>query len=607
MRYASVCSGVEAASLAWMPLGWEPVWFSEIEPFPCEVLKQRFPGVQNLGDMTKIDGEKYAGTVDLLVGGTPCQGFSVAGKQGGLGDPRSALCLAYCRLLGTMRPRWFVWENVPGVFSTNGGEDFKAFLRKIDEIGYSCAWRVLDAQYVRVDGYPRAVPQRRRRVFVVGYLGEWRYPAEVLFEPGCLFRDSPPRREAGTGVARSVTASTGGASGKEQQHTFVGVGGKPLNALGVDGYNGAISGSVSATVDTRCKNVNGPTLVYVSDVADCLQTTCNDYSRADGFNMIGQGQPIAFRWAASPSQGLSVGVDYCHTLMANRNGEPAVCYENHAQDSRIREIDCAPVLSAKAGTGGGNLPLVASFMVGQGSRAGGIAFSESAAPTLKAAMSGNGIGAQEDLAYTQNATGVMGVAYNVKEEGEFQDGNAAKINAGKVLLLLRKEIGKDTFRKWASGRLIRISEKEILQSNLHVKGFRQKTCQGQSAMDDSTLPCEEVTSENALLYLWSDFQSRYSSYRRELAQQFLDELDVCLQKLSLETPQKFKPIVRRLLPIETERLMGFPDNWTRIPWRGKQAEECPDSPRYKACGNSMCVNVMRWIGMRIENVERKMR
>ena len=441
MRYASVCSGVEAASLAWMPLGWEPVWFSEIEPFPCEVLKQRFPGVQNLGDMTKIDGEKYRGTVDLLVGGTPCQGFSVAGKQGGLDDPRSALCLSYCRILKDMRPRWFVWENVPGVFSANGGEDFKAFLRKIDEIGYSCAWRVLDAQYIRVDGYPRAVPQRRRRVFVVGYLGEWRYPAEVLFEPGCLHRDSPPRREAGTGVARSVTASTGGASGKEQQHTFVGAGGKPLNALGIDGYNGAISGSVSATVDTRCKNVNGPTLVYVSDVADCLQTTCNDYSRADGFNMIGQGQPIAFRWAASPSQGLSVGVDYCHTLMANRNGEPAVCYENHAQDSRIKEIDCSPVLSAKAGTGGSNLPLVASFMSGSN------------------------------------------------------------------------------------------QVPDVLQS----------------------------------------------------------------------------ATVRRLTPRECERLMGFPDDWTRIPWRGKPAEECPDSPRYKACGNSMCVNVMRWIGMRIENVERKMR
>lgn len=436
MRYASVCSGVEAASLAWMPLGWEPVWFSEIEPFPCAVLKERFPGVQNLGDMTKIDGEKYAGTVDLLVGGTPCQGFSVAGKQGGLDDPRSALCLAYCRLLGTMRPRWFVWENVPGVFSANRGEDLKALLRKIDEIGYSCAWRVLDAQYVRVDGYPRALPQRRRRVFVVGYLGEWQYPASVLFEPGCLFRDSPPRREAGTGVARSVTASTGGASGKEQQHTFVGVGGKPLNALGVDGYNGAISGSVSATVDTRCKNANRPTLVMAHGQANAeISEAVSPALPCD------HEAPIAFRWAASPSQGLSVGVDYCHTLMANRNGEPAICYENHAQDSRIREIDCAPVLSAKAGTGGNNLPLVASFMSGSN------------------------------------------------------------------------------------------QVPDVLQS----------------------------------------------------------------------------ATVRRLLPVETERLMGFPDDWTRIPWRGKPAEECPDSPRYKACGNSMCVNVMRWIGMRIENVERKMR
>lgn len=551
MRYASVCSGVEAASLAWMPLGWEPVWFSEIEPFPCEVLKQRFPGVQNLGDMTKIDGEKYAGTVDLLVGGTPCQGFSVAGKQGGLGDPRSALCLAYCRLLGTMRPRWFVWENVPGVFSTNGGEDFKAFLCAIDEIGYSVAWRVLDAQYVRVDGYPRAVPQRRRRVFVVGYLGEWQYPAEVLFEPGCLHRDTPPRREAGTGIARSVTASTGGASGKEQQHTFVGAGGKPLNAICM--AHGQSNAEISEAVS--------PAL------------TCDHEA------------PIAFRWAASPSQGLSVGVDYCHTLMANRNGEPAVCQYGKIAGTLVARHDSSPCPDR-----GMNVIASAENVIGR-----------------QAGNGGNGIGAQEDLAYTQNATGVMGVAYNVKEEGEFQDGNAAKINAGKVLLLLRKEIGKDTFRKWASGRLIRISEKEILQSNLHVKGFRQKTCQGQSAMDDSTLPCEEVTSENALLYLWSDFQSRYSSYRRELAQQFLDELDVCLQKLSLETPQKFKPIVRRLLPIETERLMGFPDDWTRIPWRGKPAERCPDSPRYKACGNSMCVNVMRWIGMRIENVERKMK
>ena len=577
----------------------------------------------NLGDMTEIEGEKYHGTVDLLVGGTPCQGFSVAGKQGGLNDPRSALCLAYCRLLETMRPRWFVWENVPGVFSTNQGDDFRAFLGKIDEIGYSVAWRVLDAQYVRVDGYARAVPQRRRRVFVVGYLGDWRYPAAVLFEPGCLPGNTPPRRIKGAGVARSLTASTGGASGKEQQNTFISGDGRLLNALGVDGYNGAISGQVSATVDINCKNVNGPTLVMAngqanSEVSEAFSPalTCDHESPivCAGFSG-GQGEKaggIGYREEVSPtiraSESGSNQVpdilcqygDVSGTLTSRYDSSPcadrgmSIVYENHAQDSRVKPCgECSPQINAKAGTGGGNLPIVQEVA---------IAIAENTIGR-KENNGGNGTGAQVELAYTQNATGVMGVCNTT--QGENQNADAEKARVVKILRLLRDEIGKDTFRKWASGRLIRISEKEILQSNLHVKGFRQKTCQGQSAMDDSTLPCEEITSENALLYLWSDFQSRYSSYRRELAQQFLDELDVCLQKLSLETPQKFKPIVRRLLPIETERLMGFPDNWTRIPWRGKPEEQCPDSPRYKACGNSMCVNVMRWIGMRIEYVERR--
>ena len=193
---------LEAASLAWEKLDWKPVWFSEVEPFPCKVLAERFGAsspvnplepedasdekdrkeranwlkairrekmpsvteakVPNLGDMSKIEGKKYHGTVDLLVGGTPCQDVSVAGKRKGFAGERSGLAVSYIRLLETMRPRWFVWENVPGVLSSSGGEDFKAFIRSIDEIGYSCAWRVLDAQYVRVDGYPRAVPQRRR-------------------------------------------------------------------------------------------------------------------------------------------------------------------------------------------------------------------------------------------------------------------------------------------------------------------------------------------------------------------------------------------------------------------------------------------------------------
>lgn len=538
MRYASVCSGVEAASLAWMPLGWEAVFFAEIEPFPCAVLKERFPGVPNLGDMTEIKGEKYHGTVDLLVGGTPCQGFSVAGKQGGLNDSRSALCLAYCGLLETMRPRWFVWENVPGVFSTNQGDDFLAFLGKIDEIGYSVAWRVLDAQYVRVDGFPRAVPQRRRRVFVVGHLGgDWRYPASVLFEPGCLPGDTPPRRVKGTGAARSLTASTGGTSGKEQQHTFIRGDGRPLNALGVDGYNGAVSVQVSATVDTNSKNVNGPTLVMAtgqanSEVSEAFSPAltcdhespiiCAGFSGGRGAKAggIGYQDGVAPTIRASESGSNQVPDILCQygdvagALTARHDSSPcedrgmSIVYENHAQDSRIKPCgECSPQINAKAGTGGCNLPLVQecfpinSMIIGKNVKVGdrqttGIGNNGDPLPTISSAhhhavavaeniigrkenTGANGTGAQVELAYTQNATGVMGVSVNTS--------------------------------------------------------------------------------------------------------------------------------VRRLLPIETERLMGFPDNWTRIPWRGKSAEDCPDSPRYKACGNSMCVNVMRWIGLRIEKVERRMK
>ena len=175
MRYLSLCSGIEAASVAWVPLGWKPVAFAEIEAFPCAVLAHHYPDVPNLGDMTQIDGGAYRGTVDLIVGGTPCQDFSVAGKRAGLAGERSGLALHFARLAGEILPRWLLWENVPGVFSTNGGRDFGTFLRTLDDIGYSCAWRVLNAEYF-------GVPQRRRRVFIVGHLGDWRPAAAVLFE-----------------------------------------------------------------------------------------------------------------------------------------------------------------------------------------------------------------------------------------------------------------------------------------------------------------------------------------------------------------------------------------------------------------------------------------
>ena len=160
MKYGSVCSGIEAATCAWHPLGWEPSFFSEIEKFPRAVLQHHYPGVPLHGDFTTIKESMYD-PIELLIGGTPCQSFSLAGLRGGLDDERGNLALEYLKLARRLRTRWLGWENVPGVLSSNGGRDFGSFLGGLGELGYGFAYRVLDAQYF-------GVPQRRRRVFVVG-------------------------------------------------------------------------------------------------------------------------------------------------------------------------------------------------------------------------------------------------------------------------------------------------------------------------------------------------------------------------------------------------------------------------------------------------------
>ena len=189
LTYGSVCSGIEAASVAWSPLGWQCRFVSEIEKFPCAVLKHHFPSVPNFGDMTKFL-EWPDDQIDVLVGGTPCQSFSIAGLRRGLADPRGNLALVYLGILDKYRPAWCVWENVPGVLSSNGGRDFGAFLGALGQLGYGFAYRVLDAQHF-------GVPQRRRRVFVVGHLGDWRRAAAVLFERESLSRYPTEGRKDG--------------------------------------------------------------------------------------------------------------------------------------------------------------------------------------------------------------------------------------------------------------------------------------------------------------------------------------------------------------------------------------------------------------------------
>lgn len=197
MKYGSVCSGVEAATVAWDGLGWMPQWFSEIEQFPSAVLDYHYPDVPNMGDMTKHK-EWNNGAIDLLVGGTPCQSFSVAGLRKGLDDPRGNLMLTYLAIAEQYRAKWLVWENVPGVLSSNEGKDFASFLGALGQLGYGFAYRVLDAQYF-------GVPQRRKRVFVVGCLGGWRSAAAVLFESHSLQGHSAPSREKGQKPSPAVT------------------------------------------------------------------------------------------------------------------------------------------------------------------------------------------------------------------------------------------------------------------------------------------------------------------------------------------------------------------------------------------------------------------
>ena len=334
MKYGSVCSGVEAATAAWHPLGWKPQWFSEIEKFPSAVLAHHYPDVPNLGDMTQFKEWPIDRSIDLLVGGTPCQSFSIAGLRKGLDDPRGNLMLTYLAIAAQYQPKWLVWENVPGVLSSQRGRDFGTFLGALGQLGYGFAYRVLDAQYF-------GVAQRRRRVFVVGYLGDWRRAAAVLFERESLSGYPAPSREAGEKAAPTVTQ------------------GAPFSRTG------------NQRVEVE------------AIVAQCLTTRTGS-----AYDPTTETLPIAFGAQNSPNQGDSVSTEVTPTL--DKSKTPAV-------------------------------------------------------------------------------------------------------------------------------------------------------------MDD-------------------------------------------LQ-------------VRRLTPIECERLQGFPDNYTQIKWRSKAAEDCPDGPRYKAMGNSMAVPVMRWIGERIQMVE----
>lgn len=482
LRYGSVCSGIEAASAAWHPLGWTPEFFAEIERFPSEVLAHHYgsnlPGEPwsgnappNLGDMTRFQ-EWPDAVLDVLVGGTPCQSFSVAGLRKGLADPRGNLALTYLALADRYRPRWVVWENVPGVLSSNGGRDFGAFLGGLAELGYGWAYRVLDAQHVRVDGFGRAVPQRRRRVFVVGCAGDWRRAGAVLFERESLSGHPAPRREAREGVAPTLSARPTGGGG-----------------LGTDfDLDGGLIPEVAGTMKS-CRESGGWT---------------NSVDHAAAGYML----PVAFGGG-------------------NTSGA----------------IDAAACLTAK----GQRVDFeVKTFVT-----------THSVADTLTSngdAHSGFRLDAGL-VAHTLRAEG-----FDASEDGTGRGIPLVPFDTTQITSAANRSVPKDG------------DPCHPLAAGAHAPAI---AIQAGALRENPDSGPDGVGVQEGISY-------------------------------TLEARAEVQAVasgwaVRRLTPTECERLQGFPDGYTAITRNGKPAA---DGPRYKALGNSMAVNVMRWIGRRIEAVEK---
>ena len=455
MKYLSLFSGIEAATVGWHHLGWECVGVSEIDPFACEVLKQRLPHVPNLGDITKITKEQLneiqANGLDIVVGGSPCQSFSVAGLRKGLEDPRGNLMLEYIRVVATVRPTYFVWENVPGVLSSNRGRDFGALLQAMEKLGYQLCWRILDSKNF-------GVPQRRRRVFLVGSLTNNRHPFEILFESESLQRDNTESRE----TRQNNTPKTSASTEKHDRLT-----------------------------------------IYHANHKD------------------------------RPPKEFT----QCPTLLASMGtggGHIPVTILNPAQPNNPPKVThYAPSLIARMGTGGNQVPLIVFPFKNNrvyrlaSLRTGGTVESK-VSPTLTSGMS-------------MGDTLPVTISKQEKQYPRLQQHSGCLMASDGAYKLDHQTV---------------TSEKLIVEKQ-YAACLLARDCKGVSA----------------------------DSFGRDT------------------TPLiNHNTKVRRLTPIECERLQGFPDNWTRISWRGKEPKDCPTSHRYKCLGNSMTTNVMRWIGERIANV-----
>lgn len=549
-RYVSIFSGVEAATLAWEPLGWEPVAFSEIEPFPCAVLAERWPDVPNLGDITKIDWkDKIDGAIDLVVGGSPCQSFSVAGKREGL-KGASGLMFEYIRCVQELRPRWLLWENVPGALTSEDGGAFGQLLSEMDELGYSLAWRVLDAQFF-------GVAQRRRRLFLVGHLGA-ESPAEVLFEPGCLSGNPQSSREKRKELARRAGRSAACAGFKYSaapRANTIGYAEEQANTLTADWH-------APAVLPLNCADRQGMALSqYGTEIAGCLT------ARGDSSPCADRGQNIVCMTGTQAHCHISDEIAGCLTAHMGKDDAPVVVGELNLQT-----YACETAHSGSNGLGVGESDVF---------------------PPLDTS-SGPAVWAREDAARPP-----FGFAQNVRNEVRI-------VGDGTLSGALAANPGMKQTTFVCTGGTYPINE----QVATRHKKLGRGTALGIGADGDPAFtllanhPHMVAAGSGSEPIAMGDLNA-HTAICRNVCPTLKCGGDGAM--VASETADKIMEanpmLVRRLTPLECERLQGFPDGHTLIRWKGKPAEECPDGPRYKAIGNSMAVPVMRWIGKRIAAVD----
>ena len=518
MKYLSICSGIESAGLGWHPLGFECVGLTEIDDFRSAVLQYHFPNVKNYGDFTKLKPSDISDRPICIVGGTPCATFSIAGLRKGLAEDRGNLALEFIKCVDRFSPKWVVWENVPGVLSSNEGKDLGTFLGALADIGYGFAYRVLDTQYIRTQRFPRALPQRRRRIFVVGCLGDWKSAAKVLFDTKTLSGYPPPRREKAKGTAKKTTHRL------TRSDSYV---------------EDDIAGTIAARDYKSATDL-------VEDKKD-LTIIHGNHSRVNGDGFKKDGATYTLTASEIPS---------------------VLCFEQRSKDGgapRIHDKGHAPTLNAM--TGGNRQPCVMVEMKQKTSDDNGLIHcgDEIKEVTVR----------KHDVRVAELVK-LLRDAKNEKNITNKEISNKLDVPITQVEHWFRTD------------KSFSIPPADIWEDVKKILGI--------TITDFDAEVCEFITKEGV-------FEMSKRVYDTAGTHPTLVAGNDLPNLIGMDKVER-QPVLRRLTPLECERLQGLPDNWTQVPYRGKPKEEAPVARRYEACGRAMSVNVMEWLGTRLMKVEK---